>query len=198
MPATPWRPDELARVLAAVTDLAAALTPAPIAAPTFADRFAATFTGWRTLAATGAPDDLDPWVRETLRDLAALESGWEVAAAGSTLLHADLRADNLLLTADRVVVVDWPWASIGAPWIDLLAMLPSVAMQGGPPPWTVFDRHPVAAGADPAAVTAVLAALAGFFVYRGGLPAPPGLPTVRAFQAAQGRCAVDWLRTRLG
>jgi hypothetical protein len=56
----------------------------------------------------------------------------------------------------------------------------------------------VAAGADPDAVTTVLTAVAGYFVYRGGLPPPPGLPTVRAFQAAQGRHAVDWLRVRLG
>ena len=29
-------------------------------------------------------------------------------------------------------------------------------------------------------------------------PDPPGLPTVRAFQRAQGEVAVRWLRTRLG
>jgi Ser/Thr protein kinase RdoA (MazF antagonist) len=27
---------------------------------------------------------------------------------GNTLLHGDARADNILLTDDRVVVVDWP------------------------------------------------------------------------------------------
>jgi Phosphotransferase enzyme family len=124
--------------------------------------------------------------------------GWPAGAAGGTLLHADLRADNLLLTPARVMVVDWPWASVGAAWFDLLGMLPSVAMQGGLDPEAVFAAHPVAAGADPDAVTATLAALAGFFVVRGGEPPPPGLPTVRSFQLAQGRAALAWLRRRLG
>jgi hypothetical protein len=196
MPATPWRPDELDRVLAAVAELATDLTPAPIEAPTFAARHRDEFAGWRTLATTPT-DGLDPWVGRHLDALAALEERWEPASAGTSLLHSDLRADNLLLTPDRVVVVDWPHACIGAAWVDLLCMLPSIAMQGGPPPAAIFDRHPVTAGADPDRVTAVLAAVAGYFVEHGSRPAPPGLPTVRAFQTAQGRHAVEWLRTRL-
>ena len=204
MPAQPWAPAELDRVLAAVTDLARTLTPAPDGvAPPLGVRAGDTFHGWRRLAAAARRGDddlagLDPWARRHLADLAALESEWEAAAEGATLNHGDLRADNLLLTADRVVVVDWPWASVGAPWFDLLALLPSVRMQGGPPPETVFDRHSVAAGADPAAVTAVLAAVTGYFVGHSRMPDPPGLPTVRAFQAAQGRAALAWLRTRAG
>jgi Phosphotransferase enzyme family len=61
--------------------------------------------------------------------------GWRrLAAAGPALLHGDLRADNLLLTPGRVVAVDWPRACAGAAWVDLLLLLPSVAMQGGPNP----------------------------------------------------------------
>src|SRR5713101_2950653 len=74
-------------------------------------------------------------------DLAALETGWEAAAEGPTLVHADLRADNILLAGDRMVVVDWPWACLAAPWFDLVAMLPSVHMQGGPSPETLFGDH---------------------------------------------------------
>jgi aminoglycoside phosphotransferase (APT) family kinase protein len=202
MPAQPWDPAELARVLAAVGDLAALLTPSPVAAPPVAEKAAEMFSGWRTIAAahTAGTDDLaglDPWAVRHLAELAALEAGWADAAAGDTLAHADLRADNLLLTADgRVMVVDWPWACLAAPWFDLLLMLPSVGMRGGPPPAEVFDRHPVAAGADPAGVTAVVAALAGFMLGHARLPAPPGLPTLRPFQHAQGVVALDWLRTR--
>lgn len=39
------------------------------------------------------------------------------------------------------------------------------------------------------AVTAAVAAVAGFFTGEGLRPAPPGLPTLRAFQAAQGNAA---------
>jgi hypothetical protein len=47
-------------------------------------------------------------------------------------------------------------------------------------------------------VTAVLCALTGLFVAHGRLPDPPGLPTLRAFQTAQGTHALRWLRHRLG
>ncbi|MGC5002962.1 hypothetical protein [Streptomyces sp. DT203] len=47
-------------------------------------------------------------------------------------------------------------------------------------------------------MNAVLAALAGYFVAHSLMPDPPGLPTVRAFRAAQGAAALEWLRARLG
>jgi aminoglycoside phosphotransferase (APT) family kinase protein len=202
-PTLPWRPDELARVLAMVADLTAALTPAPPGPPTFAERLQDTFVGWRRLAAAHTAGDedlagLDPWAARHLRRLADLEAGWPAAAQGPTLLHADLRADNLLLTATRVVAVDWPWACVGAGWVDLLLLLPSVAMQGGPDPEATFAAHPVAAGVDPEAVTTMLAALAGFLVGGSRLAPPPGLPTLRSFQLDQGLVALEWLRRRTG
>jgi hypothetical protein len=48
-PTLPWRPDELARVLAVVADLTAALTPAPPGLPTVAERLQDSFVagaGW--------------------------------------------------------------------------------------------------------------------------------------------------------
>jgi aminoglycoside phosphotransferase (APT) family kinase protein len=202
MPAQPWRSDELERVLEALADLSSALTPSPVEAPPVSRRFGDSFQGWRSARdeRDGGEDLrwLDPWARRHLDRLASLEDGWEAAAAGTTLLHADLRADNLLLTPTRVVVVDWPWACVGAPWLDLLAMLPSVRMQGGPDPDPLLSSHPAADGAHPQAITSVLAALAGFFVWQAHLPPPPGLPTLRAFQSAQGTAALAWLRHRTG
>jgi hypothetical protein len=43
-------------------------------------------------------------------------------------------------------------------------------------------------------VAPVVTALAGYFAERGRLPDPPGLPTVRAFQRAQGEVTNAWLR----
>jgi aminoglycoside phosphotransferase (APT) family kinase protein len=200
-PALPWRPGELRRVLAMVADLAA-LAPGP-GLPPIAERLGDSFDGWRRLAAAhaaGADDlaGLDRWAARHLDRLAALEAGWPAAAEGRSLVHADLRADNLLLTATRVVAVDWPYACAGAAWVDLLLLLPSVAMQGGPDPEPTFATHPVAAGADPRAVTTLLAALAGFLIGGSRRPPPPGLPTLRAFQLGQGVVALDWLRRRTG
>jgi hypothetical protein len=77
-------------------------------------------------------------------------------------------------------------------------MLPSVAMQGGPKPWEIFDAHPLGRSAPEAAVTAVVAAVAGFMIRGSRLPPPPGLPTVRAFQRDQGLPALEWLKRRTG
>src|SRR5918999_3793707 len=106
-PTLPWRPGELRRVLEMVAKMAADLTPAPAEVPVIADRLRDSFSGWRRLAAASAADDdelagLDPWAVRHLHRLAALEAGWPQATEGPTLLHSDLRADNLLLTPARV------------------------------------------------------------------------------------------------
>jgi aminoglycoside phosphotransferase (APT) family kinase protein len=195
-PATPWRMRDLERVLAAVEELASALTPSPIEAPPIGESLEDAFIGWRSFA--GAPAEaarLDAWARARLDLLVGMEERWQEAAEGDTLLHADLRADNILVTPDRVLFVDWPAACVGASWVDLLGMLPSVAMQGGPEPDAIFDAR--CESADAADVDAVLAALAGYFLWHAMLPPPPGLPTLRPFQQAQGVHALAWLRRRL-
>ncbi|MCW8381106.1 phosphotransferase family protein [Streptomyces justiciae] len=198
-PHVPWRRPELNRVLDAVADLSHALTPAPIPdAPLAADSLADQFDGWQRLMDEPTPEGLDPWVADRLPQLAELTAPWPEAVTGDTLAHGDLRADNMLLTDDdRVVFVDWPHVVRGAPWLDLLLMLPCVTAQGGPDPEELFATHPLGRAADPDAVTAALAGLAGYFVHRSLQPPPPGIPTVRAFQRAQGDAALDWLRKRL-
>ena len=199
-PAEPWRPEELDRVLDALAALAGLITPSPLPQTTVgspSDWPIVAGGHWRKLQLE-RPARLDGWSLRHLDRLAALEAEAPAAAAGETLLHLDLRADNMLLTPDRVVVVDWPHARVGAPWVDLLFFAPSVAMQGGPPPEDLLSRTPHARQADADAVTAVVAGIAGFFVREGMQPAPPGLPTLRTFQAAQGVVAREWLARRTG
>ena len=48
-----------------------------------------------------------------LEDLAELErERWNAAVSGTTLAHGDIRADNILLTRNRTIFVDWPWACL--------------------------------------------------------------------------------------
>jgi hypothetical protein len=47
---------------------------------------------------------------------------------------------------------------------------------------------------DAAEIIPLVAAMAGYFAERGRLADPPGLPTVRAFQRAQGEITAAWLR----
>ncbi len=199
-PAEPWQPEELDRSLDVLAALAGLLTPSPLPQTTVGgvDGWPIIAGGhWRKLVEE-RPERLDGWSLRHLDWLSELEAGAPAAAEGDTLLHLDLRADNLLLTPDRVVVVDWPHARVGAPWVDLLFFAPSVAMQGGPPPEELLLRYPPARHADPDAITAVVCAIAGFFVGEGLQPAPPGLPTLRAFQVAQGEVAREWLARRTG
>ena len=196
-PAEPWTEDDLDLVVRALREMSAALTPSPIAAvETAGDAFARGINGWQA-AIDREEDRLDQWCVHNLARLADLESRAPAAAAGETLLHFDLRADNLLIAADRVYVVDWPWACRGAAFVDWLAMAPSVAMQGGPAPEKFMRRFDLD-GVSPNDLDAVLCSLAGFFVVHALDPPPPGLPTVRAFQAAQGVVALRWLRERTG
>jgi aminoglycoside phosphotransferase (APT) family kinase protein len=205
-PAVPWRDHELGLVLAALDRMAEALTPAPAAvmstAPAIAEYLGADFSGWRTLARTPGDDRLDPWSRARLADLAALEATWTAHAAGDTLLHADIRADNLLLTGetvagDRVMVVDWPHACRGAAFVELVGFAPSVAMQGGPSPAELLARSRVGRNVSRESLAAVVCALAGYFTAHSLQPPPPGLPTVRQFQAAQGEVTRRWLAALL-
>ena len=192
-PGRPWRTAELRQVLAALDRLAEALTPAPISVPAIAELFAEDFTGWRTLARSSGRERLDPWSRAHLGELAALESSWAEHAAGDTLLHTDIRADNLLLTSRGVMVVDWPHACRGAALVDLLVLAPSVAMQGGPELADLLGMSTAGQRARPQSVAALLCALAGYFTRQALRPPPTGLPTVRAFQAAQGEVTRHWL-----
>lgn len=195
-PALPWQPGELSRVLDAMATLARILTPSPIPAPPATVPGGANY--WASLCADPTALDelpgLDAWARTNAELLSEVASMSDSAHQGPTLLHTDIRADNILLTAEGVVFVDWPHAKIGAPWVDLVYFLPSVAMQGGGDPQMVFWDHPAAHGADLRAVCSVLAGVAGFFIYSATQEPPPGLPSLRKFQLAQGIEALGWLR----
>jgi aminoglycoside phosphotransferase (APT) family kinase protein len=199
-PRLPWRVEDLTRVVAALDELFDDLTPCPLAdAAEVGEAWRPQFTQWRDAAATGAPPTgLDPWAVRHLDRLAGLEGQWEEAARGDTLLHLDLRADNMLIGEDRVWLVDWPWAARGNPAFDLLGFCPSVAMQGGPPPAETFAMSAYGRRADPEVVRVLVATIAGYFAVTALMPPPPGLPTVRAFQAAQGEVALRWLAELTG
>lgn len=201
-PAVPWRSEELDATLEALVALRELLTPSPL----LAGRIVGGASDWPVIssdywrkAAERRPVGLDRWSARHLEALADLEAGAPAAAVGSTLLHLDLRADNLLITPEnRVLVVDWPHARVGASWVDTVFLAPSVAMQGGPPPEELLARDPHGRTVDPDALAAVVAAVAGFFILEGLQPTPAGLPTLRPFQSAQGEATRKWLARLTG
>jgi hypothetical protein len=56
-----------------------------------------------------------------------------------------------------------------------------------------MSSSPPAAGVD-----ALVCAFAGYLTERSRQPAPPGLPTIRSFQASYAESTIDWLRRRTG
>lgn len=196
MPAQPWRPDELRLVVDGLRQLHDSLTPAPIASETAAQGFATHIKGWDELKASHEAR-LDPWAIRNLNRLLELEAHAPKAVEGRTLLNFDIRADNLLIASGKVYFVDWPWARIGAPFVEWLGLAPSVYMQGGPKPEELLRMVPLGE-VDDGAINAVIASLTGYFLAHSRRPPPQGIPTVRAFQAAQGDVALMWLRERTG
>lgn len=190
----PVVPDDLPAVLAALDRLAE--VPAPAGLASAAEQLQGEFGGWQVLAESGA--ELDPWATEHLERLVALEQPWPAAASGDRLLHLDLRTDNMLLRPDgSVALVDWPWAASGNPVLDVVCLLPSALLQGAQDPEALLRCTAAGRAAEPAVVTCLLAALAGRMEEHARRPAPPGMPSVRAFQAAQARASRSWLQERL-
>ncbi|KGM13583.1 aminoglycoside phosphotransferase [Cellulomonas bogoriensis 69B4 = DSM 16987] len=205
-PRIPWQPDELALALQALERLADVHGPGPGTLPDLGPVVARTAGGWARLTDDGATVDRSgravgehgAWMVENLDRFTDWAGSAPAACVGSNLVHGDMRADNLILSPGpgrRLWMIDWPHAATGgAPWYDLLTMLPSVAMQRGGDPQEIFWRHAASRGADPDAVRSVLCAVTGYLVHESTLPPPPGVANLRPFQLAQARAALGWLR----
>lgn len=199
-PAQPWLPGELDAVIDALNELTADLTPSPIPAAEIGGIETWGIFSRRSWSrvAFDRPGTIDAWAYRHLNRLVAAEELVGEVVAGDTLLHLDLRGDNMLLTGNGVVIVDWPHARVGTSWIDAVFFAPSVAMEGGPQPEDLITRLHASRDADPDHLTLGTIAIAGFFTYQGSLPPVEGLPGLRAFQEAQGAVARRWIAQRTG
>ncbi|MGW5156048.1 hypothetical protein ACWEPN_11275 [Nonomuraea wenchangensis] len=146
---SPASPD-LAPVLDTMALLGAILTPCPNGAMPVSDNVRALVTKGRAL--------LDGPIGE-LPDRELFEEAFEgldpAHLRGDTLLHYDLSASNLLVTGQRVKVVDWSFAARGAAWLDAALFAPRLVEAGHAPgkvdallttltPWKSAPRPAVA------------------------------------------------------
>jgi aminoglycoside phosphotransferase (APT) family kinase protein len=179
----PWRDGDVDVVLAALAEVAA--TPPTGELPLLA---AEGWSGWRFVERD--PERLlrlglvsPSWLERALPELAAADD--RAPLAGSSLVHGDVRSDNLCLRDGRAILVDWNHTRVGNPAFDIAFWLPSLQLEGGPLP----DRF----GVDEFAPV-----VAGFFAAHAGLPPPEGAPEVRGFQRAQLEVALPWACRALG
>lgn len=201
-PPMPWTLDDAHAVLATVAQMLRTLSPSPLPhAPTALDHLRGDLLSWTRLAAD-PPPDLDPWERAHLDRLASLGEAVVVPdgpMSGMTLLHLDLRADNILIGPDRqVTVVDWPWGSLGPAWADPLILGVDLLVYGHHDPEPLLTEHGLLDSADPDGVTGFLLGLAGMWAEAYRRPPPPGLGTLRPFQRAFHDAALAWGRRRAG
>jgi hypothetical protein len=165
-------------------------TRPPPGLPALADHWPPRDSGWRAVGADPRPFlslglCSAGWLDRHLPALLAAERSAPVD--GESLVHFDVRSDNVCLLPRRAVLVDWNWAARANPLIDLVGWMPSLAAEGGPPP---EDQGPG---------TAELTVLCcGFWASRAGAPPPPGGPGVRQLQRRQLEVALPWACELLG
>jgi hypothetical protein len=186
----PWSPERVRAVLECLELVAA--TPAPDGLPLAADDHLGLRDGWPEVAREPAPFLAlglcsTAWLDGALPAL--LEASRTAPLAGTSLLHFDVRADNLCFRADgTAVLVDWNWTSIGNRLLDVAGWLPSLHAEGGPPPAEVAPNLPAG----------LAAVVAGYFCNHSARPPITTAPGVRPLQLRHARTALPWAASLLG
>lgn len=125
------------------------------------------------------------WLNQALPALVSNEGRCQIE--GNSLTHWDLRSDNMCLTKDRAIFIDWNNACLSNPQLDLGFWLPSLAYEGGPLPERIMPEAPE-----------IAAWVSGFFAARAGLPGISDAPRVRLVQRQQLETALPWAARALG
>ena len=183
--APPWHGRHIELTLAQIN----ALHNTPAALETFTQVHGANDSNWRAVAA-----DPEPFLALGLADAVWLEASLpelipseeSCPTAGDSLTHCDLRSDNICVTAERALFVDWNAACLSNPRLDLGFWLPSLAYESGLEPESILPDAPE-----------VAAWVSGFFAARAGLPSISDAPRVRTVQRRQLETALPWVARAL-
>lgn len=182
----PWTSERIATVRATLAEVAR--TPVPGWADELEARERTHLSGWLRVEA-----DPVPFLSLGLCDAAWLDralpaliaSGASARLSGESLVHLDVRSDNLCFVVEDgieiVKLIDWNWCGRGSADLDLAFWLPSVHAEGGPPAWELVDDS-----------RGLAALISGYFAAGAGLP--PGGAGIRGrqLQLTQLRSALPW------
>ena len=185
-PQRPWVQEELAAASEMAVEMARLLTPAPVGTRQAVEEF----SSWRDL-----------WQRidhPRATEYGTLAARYAAVVDGDTMVHTDVRDDNLLVRADgSVVVCDWNWPVRGAAWLDSLLLL--IGPRGdGLDVEAHIAAHPLLSRVDPEDIDVVIALVLGYFEQSRRQPVPPTSPYLRDAQAWQADVLHDWLAERRG
>ncbi|WP_420640594.1 phosphotransferase [Candidatus Leptofilum sp.] len=182
----PWNSHRIEQVLDSLSLMWAASIPNMPHLP----ELTFIWNGWQQVAENPAPFlslglATEDWLEQVLPGFLAID--YKVVANGRSLLHLDLRSDNICFSQERAILVDWNLVCVGNSSVDLGFWLPSLEAEGGPPPETLLPNAGEIAGL-----------VSGFFAARAGLPNIPDAPRVRYIQLVQLKTALSWAVRTLG
>lgn len=179
-----WSDEHVKQILAILDQVAATKMPQDF--PSL-DAFGSKMNGWRTLAtnselAAGFINlglASEEWLKQALPKLVNAESN--ASYKGGSLVHMDMRSDNICFRDKKPVLIDWNWAARGNAKVDLISLLPSMHSEGGPAPWDITLDEPE-----------LIAAVTGYFAMNAPRPPHKLGPKIRELQLRQLRSALPW------
>lgn len=162
---------------------------------------------WAELARTGGlestaslggrrRDEAREWLDVALPVLRDLERQLVSAHRPFVLLHFDTRSDNVRLIGDRLVMFDWPFASVGPAEFDTAAFAQAVAAEGGPPPEQILAWYEDLLPLRARELDGSIAGIAGYFASASWRPPLAGLPRLRSIQRRQFKATLAWAARR--
>lgn len=186
-PERPWTDSDFSSALDLAERIAAIEPPAGL--PSLADDAPEFLTSWELVAAH-EPE------HPHLAEASALAQQFADVPA-TALAHADLRDDNLLITAHGALACDWTNPAMAAPWLDTITLAISAYGDG-----LDVDAHlagrAVLRDASDEQIDSWLAAFAGFMRYSSLLPSVRNSPYLRLHADWYATVAWEWLVERRG
>lgn len=148
--------------------------------------FKKEFTGWGKISKDpsgflGLGLVSSEWLQKALPVLIKAES--EIVFDGDSLVHTDIRSDNICFLGEKTYFIDWNWTVKGNPIFDVVYWLPSLYTEGGPTPWSFNINEPE-----------LIAGLAGFHAFSAYQPASfKGAEAIRALQLKFLKVYIPWV-----
>lgn len=187
-PDVPWLDPDVDAMSVALGHLARTRAPEQLAP--FAD-VGDLLTSWDKVAAD--PTGIESGLLDRLGEMTAAQPLAREVTPGDALVHWDARADNVLIRNDQAVLLDWAWASRGAPWLDSLLLAMDFRIQGGPDADDFLRANRATREIEPAHLRSVVACMVGVWADCARRPPPLGLPTIRTWQAHCRDHALRWV-----
>lgn len=178
-PAHPWNDEDLEAVLDALAEMREGLSSVSTEAAQ-GNTMVGYFSGWKAIA----EDRHHPWFPYAKRWHPLERHLRSELSHAHTVVHGDLRADNILRDARRVTLVDWAQLAVAPPWIDAALVLADVVASRGMTHLPEQVVHPALGGADPELVAATIASFGAFMYSRRTRHVPEHMPWLRPWQEA--------------